>query len=71
MSLSLSHKREFRVYVITKEDIFSFVVIEILIGSLAFSLASRWFHNALVAGAGSWAYTEGIKRIGRLKFLNG
>ncbi|WNS40682.1 hypothetical protein [Paenibacillus sp. MMS20-IR301] len=42
-----------------------------LIGSMAFSLASKILHNTLLAGAGSWAYTEGVKRIGRLKFLNG
>jgi hypothetical protein len=65
------HNQEFRIYLITKGDIFRFIVIDIVIGSMTYSLAMRMFHNLILAGAGGWVCTEGLKRIGKLKFLNG
>ena len=63
------HNQEFKVYLITKGDILRFIVIEIVIGSMTYSLAMRIFHNFILASAGGWACTEGLKRLGVLKNL--
>lgn len=46
-------------------------MVEIVIGSMTYSLALKIFHNAILAGAGGWACTEGLKRLGKLGFLLG
>lgn len=62
MRLNL-HNPEFKVYVITKGDVLRFLVMEIIISSVAYSIAMKLFHNFILASAGSWAGTEGIKRL--------
>ncbi|AIQ54140.1 hypothetical protein [Paenibacillus sp. FSL R7-0331] len=59
--------REFRVYVITKGDILRFIAIEIVLGTMTYSIAMKLFHNVILASAGGWAGTEGIKRLVMLK----
>ncbi|UQZ32851.1 hypothetical protein C2I18_04315 [Paenibacillus sp. PK3_47] len=63
--------QEFRVYIITKGDILRFIVVEIIIGTVTYSLAMKIFHNVILASAGGWAGTEGIKRLGVLRGLIG
>jgi hypothetical protein len=55
--------QEFKVYIITSGDIMRFIIIEIVIGTVAYSLAMKLFHNIILASAGGWAGTEGIKRL--------
>lgn len=57
------HNQEFKVYVITSGDILRFIAVEIVIGSMVYSVAVKLFHNVFLASAGSWAGTEGIKRL--------
>ncbi|MNC79018.1 hypothetical protein D3C75_1313810 [compost metagenome] len=57
------HNQEFQVYVVTKGDVLRFFVIEIIIGSMAYSIAMKLFHNIILASAGGWAGTEGVKRL--------
>ncbi|WP_151735496.1 hypothetical protein [Paenibacillus tengchongensis] len=64
------HKHEFQVFVITKGDVLRFFVIEIIIGTVTYSLAMKLVHNVVLASAGGWAWTEGMKRLG-LKELFG
>lgn len=63
--------QEFRVYIITKGDILRFIIVEIIIGTVTYSLAMKIFHNVILASAGGWAGTEGIKRLGALRNLIG
>jgi hypothetical protein len=67
----VSRNQEFTVYLITKGDIIRFIAVEIVIGSMTYSLALKIFHNAILAGAGGWACTEGLKRLGKLGLLLG
>ncbi|WP_239004566.1 hypothetical protein [Paenibacillus tepidiphilus] len=62
-------KHEFQVYVITKGDVLRFFVIEIIIGTVTYSLAMKIFHNVVLASAGGWAWTEGMKRLGLNQLL--
>ncbi|MNI33559.1 hypothetical protein D3C73_875160 [compost metagenome] len=55
--------REFRVYIITTGDIMRFIVIEVILGTLTYTLAMKIFHNMLLASAGGWVGTETIKRV--------
>lgn len=55
--------QEFMVYVFTSGDILRFIAVEIVIGSVVYSVALKLFHNVILASAGSWAGTEGIKRL--------
>ncbi|CAM4423232.1 hypothetical protein [Paenibacillus typhae] len=59
--------QEFRVYIITKGDILRFVAIEIVLGTMTYSIAMKLFHNVILASAGGWAGTEGFKRLIMLK----
>lgn len=59
--------QEFRVYIVTKGDILWFVAIEIVLGTMTYSIAMKLFHNVILASAGGWAVTEGIKRLVILK----
>ncbi|MNP29190.1 hypothetical protein D3C76_1222020 [compost metagenome] len=59
--------QEFRVYIVTKGDILRFVAIEIVLGTMTYSIAMKLFHNVILASAGGWAGTEGIKRLVILK----
>ncbi|MEK4059776.1 MULTISPECIES: hypothetical protein [Paenibacillus] len=66
----MTHNQEFKVYIITSGDILRFFVIEIILGTVTYSIALKLFHNVLLASAGGWAGTEGIKRLNTLrKFL--
>ncbi|MEK4851709.1 hypothetical protein NST04_17820 [Paenibacillus sp. FSL H7-0756] len=62
----MTHNQEFTVYLITKRDILRFIVVEVIIGSMTYSLAWSLFHNTILAGAGGWACTEGLKRLVKL-----
>lgn len=62
----MRRNQEFTVYLITKRDILRFCVVEIVIGSITYSLALKLFHNTILAGAGGWACTEGLKRLTKL-----
>lgn len=55
--------QEFKVYVITTGDIMRFFIIEIVIGTMTYSLAMKIFHNVILASAGGWVGTESIKRL--------
>ena len=57
------HNQEFKVYIITTGDIMRFFVIEIIIGTMTYSLAMKIFHNFLLASAGGWVGTETVKRV--------
>ncbi|AIQ69123.1 hypothetical protein PGRAT_16915 [Paenibacillus graminis] len=57
------HNQEFKVYIITTGDIMRFFVVEILIGTMTYSLAMKVFHNVILASAGGWIGTETIKRL--------
>lgn len=57
------HNQEFKVYIITTGDIMRFFVIEIIIGTMTYSLAMKIFHNVILASAGGWVGTETIKRL--------
>ncbi|AWB44567.1 hypothetical protein DCC85_10235 [Paenibacillus sp. CAA11] len=54
---------EFKVYVIEMYSIKSFVLVEMIIGTLLFNLWMRIFDNALFAGTSGWLSTEGLKRL--------
>ncbi|WP_336759842.1 hypothetical protein [Paenibacillus sp. USHLN196] len=54
---------EFRVYVIQSSTLKRFVVMEIILGSIVYNVALYLCHNALLAGVGSWAGTESLKRL--------
>ncbi|MEO2203727.1 hypothetical protein ABGV42_08255 [Paenibacillus pabuli] len=58
-----SSYHEFKVYVIQSSTLKRFLVMEIIVGTLAYHAAFYLCHNALLAGAGSWAGTEGLKRL--------
>ena len=60
---TMLHNQEFKVYIITKGDVLRFFVIEIIIGTMTYSIAMRLFHNIFLASAGGWAGTEGVKRL--------
>ncbi|MNW28463.1 hypothetical protein D3C74_52890 [compost metagenome] len=53
----------FKIYVITSSDIKRFIIMEMVIGSITYSVAMHFLHNAILAGIGSWAGTEGIKKL--------
>ncbi|KWX86426.1 hypothetical protein AMQ83_18970 [Paenibacillus riograndensis] len=57
------HNQEFKVYIITTGDIMRFFVVEIIIGTMTYSLAMKMFHNVILASAGGWIGTETIKRL--------
>jgi|GEM_PF-1378886 len=57
------NSHEFRVYVIQSSTLKRFVVMEIILGSIVYNVALYLFHNALLAGVGSWAGTESLKRL--------
>ncbi|MEJ9161342.1 hypothetical protein [Paenibacillus graminis] len=57
------HNQEFKVYIITTGDIMRFFVVEIIIGTMTYSLAMKVFHNVILASAGGWIGTETIKRL--------
>ena len=61
--ISMLRNQEFKVYIITKGDVLRFFVIEIIIGTMAYSIAMKLFHNMILASAGGWAGTEGVKRL--------
>lgn len=66
----MPHHQEFKVYIITSGDILRFFVIEVILGTITYSIAMKIFHNMFLASAGGWAGTEGIKRLNALrKFL--
>ncbi|MEK4073296.1 hypothetical protein MHI01_05280 [Paenibacillus sp. FSL M7-0656] len=54
---------EFRVYVIQSSTLKRFVVVEIILGPIVYNVALYLCHNAILAGVGSWAGTEGLKRL--------
>ncbi|PQP81192.1 hypothetical protein C0Q44_22485 [Paenibacillus sp. PCH8] len=54
---------EFKVYVFQSSTLKRFVVIEIILGTLVYNVALYLSHNELIAGMGSWAGTEGLKRL--------
>jgi len=49
---TMLHNQEFKVYIITKGDVLRFFVIEIIIGTMTYSIAMRLFHNIFLASAG-------------------
>lgn len=55
----MSRNQEFTVYLITKGDIIRFIAVEIVIGSMTYSLALKIFHNAILAGAGDGPVLKG------------
>ncbi|SDL46676.1 hypothetical protein SAMN05216191_103185 [Paenibacillus jilunlii] len=57
------HNQEFKVYIITTGDIMRFFVVEVIIGTMTYSLAMKIFHNVILASAGGWIGTETIKRL--------
>lgn len=57
------HNQEFKVYIITTGDIMRFFVIEVLIGTMTYSLALKLCHNFILASAGGWVGTETIRRV--------
>ncbi|GGG03945.1 hypothetical protein GCM10010912_55920 [Paenibacillus albidus] len=59
--------QEFTIYIIDKGDILRFIVIEIIFGTMTYSLAMQLFHNFILASAGGWAGTEGLKRLVTMK----
>jgi hypothetical protein len=65
------HNHEFTMYVITVSDIKRIFIMEIVIGAMTYSIAMKLFHNVILASAGGWAGTEGIKRLGIVKKLWG
>ncbi|WP_231574770.1 hypothetical protein [Paenibacillus sp. FSL R7-0273] len=65
----MPRNQEFRVYIITKGDILRFVAIEIVLGTLTYSIAMKLFHNMILASAGGWAGTEGFKRLVMLRSI--
>ncbi|OAB32898.1 hypothetical protein [Paenibacillus glacialis] len=58
---------EFKIYVITFSDIKRFFIMEIIIGAMTYSIAMKLFHNVVLASAGGWVGTEGLKRLGIVK----
>ncbi|MFB8373926.1 hypothetical protein [Paenibacillus taichungensis] len=56
-------RNEFQVYVIESSTLKRFLVVEMVLGTIAYNVALFWFHNALLAGVGSWAGTESVKRL--------
>lgn len=56
-------RNEFQVYVIESSTLKRFLVVEMVLGTLAYNVALYLFHNALLAGVGSWAGTESVKRL--------
>ncbi|WP_342555818.1 hypothetical protein [Paenibacillus sp. FSL R7-0652] len=60
---SARHHHEFRVYVFESSSLKRFVVVEIILGYLVYEIALYLCHNDLLAGASSWAGTEGVKRL--------
>ncbi|MGF9695872.1 MULTISPECIES: hypothetical protein [Paenibacillus] len=58
-----SSNHEFKVYVIQSSTLKRFLVMEIIVGTLAYHAAFYLCHNAILAGAGSWAGTESLKRL--------
>ncbi|ASA21756.1 hypothetical protein [Paenibacillus donghaensis] len=63
------HNQEFRVYVITTGDILRFIVLDIVIGTMTYSISMKLFHNVILASAGGWAGTEGLKRLTAASWL--
>ncbi|MGQ8875170.1 hypothetical protein [Paenibacillus sp. TSA_86.1] len=57
------HHHEFRVYVVKSSTLKKFVVVELILGYLVYNVALYLCHNDLLAGASSWAGTEGVKRL--------
>ncbi|WP_426334689.1 hypothetical protein ACN9MH_13010 [Paenibacillus silvae] len=57
-----SHQ-EFRVYVIESSAVKRFLVVEFILGYLVYKMAFYVCHNDLLAGASTWAGTEGVKRL--------
>ncbi|MBR2563128.1 MAG: hypothetical protein IKE29_00715 [Paenibacillus sp.] len=55
--------REFRVYVFESSALKRFVVVEIILGYLVYEVALYLCHNDFLAGASTWAGTEGVKRL--------
>lgn len=55
--------REFQVYVFESSALKKFVVVEIILGYIVYKTAFYLSHNDLLAGASSWAGTEGVKRL--------
>lgn len=55
----MTHNQEFTVYLITKRDILRFIVVEVIIGSMTYSLAWSLFHNTILAGAGAGPVRKG------------
>lgn len=56
-------RHEFQVYVIESSTLKRFLVVEMVLGTIAYNVAFYLFHNALLAGVGSWAGTESVKRL--------
>ncbi|MEC0124853.1 hypothetical protein [Paenibacillus pabuli] len=56
-------RQEFQVYVIESSTLKRFLVVEMVLGTIAYNVALYFFHNALLAGAGSWVGTESLKRL--------
>lgn len=57
------YNQEFRIYVITFSDIRRFFIMEIVMGSITYSIAMQLFHNVILACAGGWAGTEVLKKL--------
>ncbi|WP_240636861.1 hypothetical protein [Paenibacillus silvae] len=55
--------QEFRVYVIESSAVKRFLVVEFILGYLVYKMAFYVCHNDLLAGASTWAGTEGVKRL--------
>ncbi|GGH53317.1 hypothetical protein GCM10008014_20900 [Paenibacillus silvae] len=55
--------QEFRVYVIESSAVKRFLVVEFILSYLVYKMAFYVCHNDLLAGASTWAGTEGVKRL--------
>lgn len=57
----MPHQQEFKVYIITSRDILRFFAFDIILGTMTYAIAMKIFHNVILASAGGWVGTEGLK----------
>ncbi|WP_440119189.1 hypothetical protein [Paenibacillus sp. QZ-Y1] len=56
-------RHEFQVFVIESSTLKRFLVVEMILGTVVYNVALYLFHNELLAGVGSWAGTESLKKL--------
>ena len=61
--------QEFRVYVITTGDILRFIMLDIVVGTMTYSISMKFFNDVILASVGGWVGTEGLKRLTALSGL--